>query len=198
MGVILSAAGALQWLTDALAAADGIPALLAQAADWSPGVEGLTFAPYLSGERTPYADSDVRGAFVGLGLRHDRGALARAVLEGVGYALRDGLDLIAATGRTPKIARVTGGGARSDLWLRILAAILELPLQRTSSEAGAAFGAALLGGVCGGLFADARSAAGSAVETADIIEPEPEWVRRYAAHRDRFRALYPALTGLPA
>lgn len=197
MGVILSAAGALQWVADALQDADGIPALLAQAEGWEPGVEGLTFAPYLSGERTPYADSDVRGAFVGLGLRHDRGALVRAVLEGVGYALRDGLDLIAATGRTPQIARATGGGARSDLWLRILAAILELPLQRTSSEAGAAFGAALLGGVSGGLFADARSAARSAVQAADIIEPDPEWVRLYAGHRERFRALYPALTELP-
>jgi xylulokinase len=110
MAVILSAA-------DVLDDAD-IPALLAQAAAWSPGVEGLRFAPYLSGERTPYADSDVRGGFVGLGLRHDRGALVRAVLEGVGYALRDGLDLIAAGGRAPTGARVSGGGARSQLWPR--------------------------------------------------------------------------------
>ena len=99
MGVILSAAGALGWLAETLQDSDDIPGLLAAAAKWAPGVEGLAFAPYLSGERTPYADSDVRGAFVGLGLRHDRGALVRAVLEGVGYALRDGLDLIAAAGR---------------------------------------------------------------------------------------------------
>ena len=110
-------------------------------------MEGLTFAPYLSGERTPHADSDVRGAFVGLGLRHNRGALVRAVLEGVGYALRDGLDLIAAERPRARLRPGLGGGARSDLWLRILASILDLPLQRTSSEAGAAMGAALLGGV---------------------------------------------------
>ncbi len=128
MGVILSAAGALSWLADTLGASDDIAGLLEQAAAWPPGVEGLTFAPYLSGERTPYPDSDLRGGFVGLGLRHDRGALARAVLEGVAYALRDGLDLIAATGRRPEVARVSGGGARSELWLKILASVLELPL----------------------------------------------------------------------
>ncbi|HWE11773.1 MAG TPA: xylulokinase [Solirubrobacteraceae bacterium] len=198
MGVILSAAGALSWLADALQAEDEISRLLDEAADWAPGTEGLTFAPYLSGERTPYADSDVRGAFVGLGLRHNRGALVRAVLEGVGYALRDGLDLIAESGRSPAIARVSGGGARSDLWLRILAAILDLPLQRTSSEAGAAMGAALLGGVCGNLFEDAAGAARTAVEPGDVIEPDPEWVRLYDEHRARYRALYPALRELPA
>jgi xylulokinase len=198
MGVILSAAGALSWLADTLHAQNDIPRLLDEAAEWEPGTEGLTFAPYLSGERTPHADSDVRGGFVGLGLRHNRGALVRAVLEGVGYALRDGLDLITETGRAPAIARVTGGGARSDLWLRILASILELPLQRTSSEAGAAMGAALLGGVCGGLFPDAAGAARTAVAAADTIEPDPEWVRRYAEHRERYRALYPALKELPA
>ncbi len=198
MGVILSAAGALGWLADTLEAADDIPRLLAEAAEWEPGTEGLTFAPYLSGERTPHADTDVRGAFVGLGLRHNRGALVRAVLEGVGYALRDGLDLIAESGRSPTTARVTGGGARSDLWLRILASILNLPLQRTSSEAGAAMGAALLGGVCGGVFQDAASAARAAVAPAEVIDPDPEWVRHYDEHRARYRALYPALRGLPA
>ncbi len=197
MGVILSAAGALSWLADTLHAADDIPRLLQEAAEWEPGTEGLTFAPYLSGERTPHADTDVRGAFVGLGLRHNRGALVRAVLEGVGYALRDGLDLIAESGRAPSVARVTGGGARSDLWLRILASILNLPLQRTSSEAGAAMGAALLGGVCGGLFDDPASAARTAVTPADVVEPDPAWVRRYDAHRARYRALYPAVKGLP-
>jgi xylulokinase len=198
MGVILSAAGALSWLADAVGASDDITGLLEQAAGWEPGVEGLRFAPYLAGERTPHADADVRGAFTGLGLRHDRGALARAVLEGVGFALRDALDLVAESGRRPDLARVTGGGARSDLWLKILAAILDLPLQRTASEAGAAFGAALLGGVAGGVFDDARTAAHTAVRPADVIEPDPEWVERYAALRPGFEALYPALTELPA
>jgi xylulokinase len=198
MAVILSAAGALSWLAGALQSEDELPRLLDEAGDWEPGVEGLTFAPYLSGERTPHPDSDVRGAFVGLGLRHNRGALVRAVLEGVGYALRDGLDLIAESGHAPDCARVSGGGARSGLWLRILASILDLPLQRTSSEAGAAMGAALLGGVCGGLFDDAASAARAAVHPGDVIEPDREWVRRYDEHRRRYRALYPVLRELPA
>ncbi|MFZ0090605.1 MAG: xylulokinase [Solirubrobacteraceae bacterium] len=198
MGVILSAAGALSWLADTLGARDEIPALLAEAEAWAPGVEGLRFAPYLSGERTPHADSDVRGAFVGLGLRHNRGALTRAVLEGVGYALRDGLDLIAAAGGAPPVARVSGGGARSDLWLRILASILDLPLERTASDAGAAYGAALLGGVCGGVFPDARTAAATGVRTIARIDPDPGWVEVYAAGRPRFQALYPALATLPA
>jgi xylulokinase len=198
MGVILSAAGALSWLADTLDAADDIGGLLEQAAAWPPGVEGLTFAPYLSGERTPYPDSDLRGGFLGLGLRHDRGALTRAVLEGVAYALRDALDLIAATGRRPETARVSGGGARSELWLKILASVLELPLERTESKAGAAYGAALLGGVGAGVFADARSAARSGVRATGLIEPDPAWVEEYAARRPRYQALYPALSGLPA
>ena len=140
----------------------------------------------------------MRGAFVGLGLRHDRGALARAVLEGVAYALRDALDLIAATGRRPESARVSGGGARSELWLTILASILELPLERTESEAGAAYGAALLGGVAAGVFEDARVAAQAGVRTTGQIDPDPAWVEAYAAGRPRYQALYPALSGLPA
>jgi xylulokinase len=198
MGVILSAAGALSWLAGTLGASDDIAGLLEQAGAWPPGVEGLTFAPYLSGERTPYPDSDVRGGFVGLGLRHDRGAMARAVLEGVAYALRDALDLIAATGRRPEIARVSGGGARSELWLKILASVLELPLERTESEAGAAYGAALLGGVAAGVFDDARVAAQAGVKTTAHVDPDPAWVEAYAAGRPRYEALYPALSGLPA
>ncbi len=197
MAVILSAAGALGWLREAIASEAGIPELLAEAARWEPGAEGLVFAPYLSGERTPHADGDVRGAFAGLGLRHDRGALVRAVLEGVGYGLRDGLDLISAAGGRPAKARVSGGGARSQLWLKILASILELPLERVEAEAGAAYGAALLGGTAGGVFADARAAAQSAVKVIDEVEPDPEWVERYAGQRERFQALYPLLAGLP-
>jgi xylulokinase len=101
MGVMLSAAGSLRWLRDAIGDGVGYDELLAQAGGWEPGVEGLLFAPYLAGERTPHADPDARGAFVGLGLRHDRGALARAVLEGVAFGLRDSLDLVTQLGGRP-------------------------------------------------------------------------------------------------
>jgi xylulokinase len=198
MAVILSAAGSLSWLATTIGADAEIATLLDEAERWEPGTEGLAFAPYLAGERTPHADADVRGGFVGLGLRHDRGALVRAVLEGVAHALADGLDLIAATGPRPPSARISGGGARSELWCRIVASVLDLPLQRTASTAGAAFGAALLGGVAAGVFESPRAATQATVAVTAEIEPDPAWVERYAAQRERFEALYPALAGLPA
>ncbi len=194
MGVILAAAGALAWLDSAVGHGDGIPALLQEAAAWPPGCEGLLFAPYLSGERTPHPDSEVRGGFVGLGLRHDRGAMVRAVLEGVAHALRDGLDLIHNTGARPASARVSGGGARSELWCEILAAVLDLPLEHTASaSAGAAYGAALLGGVAGGVFSDAAAAAKATVRVTGEVAPDPALVETYAEQRERYAALYPAL-----
>ena len=158
MGVMLSAAGSLQWLHDTLAGDVPFDALVAEAEAWAPGAEGLLFLPYLAGERTPHADPDARGAFVGLELRHDRGALVRAVLEGVAFGLRDSLDLLRALGVEAATARVSGGGARSRLWLRIVASVLGVPLELTESEEGSAFGAALLGGVAGGVFADVDAA----------------------------------------
>ncbi|MFL5217267.1 MAG: xylulokinase, partial [Microvirga sp.] len=119
LGVTLSAGGSLRWLRDAAAPGAGFGELVEEAARWEPGAEGLTFLPYLAGERTPHADPGARGSFTGLTLRHDRGALARAVLEGVAYGLRDSLDLIRELGVTPERGRVSGGGARSELWLRI-------------------------------------------------------------------------------
>jgi xylulokinase len=198
MAVILSAAGALSWLQTTVGGDVAVETLLAEAERWEPGAEGLTFAPYLSGERTPHADATVRGAFVGLGLRHDRGALVRAVLEGVAQALADGLDLIGETGPRPRFARISGGGARSELWCRIVASMLGLPLQRTSSMAGGAFGAALLGGVAAGVFESVQAAADATVAVTGEIEPDSAWVERYAGQRARYRALYPALSALPA
>jgi xylulokinase len=195
MGVMLSAAGSLAWLRDLVGAP--YAALDEEAERWAPGVEGLLFAPYLQGERTPHADADVRGAFTGLSLRHDRGALVRAVLEGVAYGLRDSLELLRALGARPAFGRVSGGGARSDLWLRIVASVLELPLERTESEAGAAFGAALLAGVRDGVFADAGEAVARCVRVQGRVEPEHEWVAVYGERYHRFEELYPRLTSRP-
>jgi xylulokinase len=195
MGVMLSAAGSLQWLRSAL----GGPSyddLLREAAEWPPGTEGLLFQPYLAGERTPHADPDARGAFVGLSLRHDRGALARAVLEGVAYGLRDSLELLRSVGVEARVGRASGGGARSELWLRIVASALALPLERTVAEEGAAYGAALLAGVKHGVFADAGEAVAACVRVRDRIEPDPEWQRSYEAGYERFKLLYPTLRPL--
>jgi xylulokinase len=191
MGVMLSAAGSLSWFRHLVGA--GYEELDAEAARWEPGAEGLLFAPYLQGERTPHADPDVRGAFTGLSLRHDRGALARAVLEGVAYGLRDSLELLRALGVEPTVGRVSGGGARSDIWGRIAASVLDLPLERMESEAGAAFGAAVLAGVREGVFADAGEAVARCVRVRDRIDPEPRWVPAYEEGYQRFRELYPRL-----
>ncbi len=196
MGVMLSAAGSLRWLRDAVAPGAGYGALVAEAERWAPGSEGLTFLPYLAGERTPHADPDARGALTGLSLRHDRGALVRAVLEGVAFGLRDGLDLVSEnTSPRPSLGRVSGGGARSRLWLQILASVLELPLQRTAVDEGASFGAALLGGVAAGAFADVHEAVATCVQPGEIVEPVAAWVEPYRDARQRFVALYPALRG---
>ncbi|MGH2950095.1 MAG: FGGY-family carbohydrate kinase, partial [Solirubrobacteraceae bacterium] len=195
MGVMLSAAGSLRWLRDVTGRA-AFTDLIAEADAWEPGVEGLTFLPYLAGERTPHADPDARGSFTGLSLRHDRGALVRAVLEGVACGLRDSLDLVAALGAAPDRGRVSGGGARSELWLRIVASVLELPLERLAVEEGAAYGAALLGGVAGGVFADVEEAVAACVRVREVVEPVAEWVEPYRALVTRYRALYPANGGI--
>jgi len=194
MGVMLSAAGSFAWLRSVLGATAG--ELDAEAAAWEPGVEGLLFAPYLAGERTPYADPDVRGAFTGLSLRHDRGALARAAMEGVAFGLRDSLELLRALGAAPEVGRVSGGGSRSDLWLEIVASVLGIPLERTVSEAGAAYGAALLAGVREGVFADTAEAVARCVRVRGRVEPNPSWQRVYEEAYARYRALYPALRTL--
>src|SRR5262249_13453029 len=127
------------------------------------------------------------------GLRHDRGALCRAVLEGVAFGLRDSLELLRALGVEPAVGRVSGGGARGRLWLRIVASVLGVPLELTASEEGSAFGAALLGGVAGGVFPDVEAAVASCVAPRESVEPEPAWAAAYEDGYVRYRSLYPAL-----
>jgi xylulokinase len=196
MGVMLSAAGSLRWLRDATDPSLPFDTLVDEAAKWAPGVEGLAFAPYLAGERTPHPDADARGAFVGLSLRHDRGALARAVLEGVSFGLRDSLDLITQTGARPTTGRLSGGGSRSALWRQILAATLDLPLERTAVSEGAAYGAALLGAIAAGHFPDAATAIATCVHVTDRTDPDPSLTETYTALHQRHRQLYPTLRPL--
>ena len=195
MGVMLSAAGSLEWLRSVV----GSPAyneLLDEAEAAPPGADGVLFQPYLAGERTPHADPDARAAFTGLALRHDRGALARSVLEGVAYGLRDSLELLRELGVEAELGRVSGGGSRSELWVRIAASVLGVPLERTGVDEGAAYGAALLGGVKGGLFADAEQAVAACVRVRGRVEPDPAWQAVYEEGYDRYRELYPTLRRL--
>jgi xylulokinase len=193
MGVMLSAAGSLRWLRDAIGRDVPFHTLLAEAERWSPDSEGLTFLPYLAGERTPHADPDATGAFCGLTIRHDRGALVRSVLEGVAYGLRDSLQLMRELGVDADVARISGGGVRGGLWLRIIASVLRIPLEITAVEEGAAYGAALLGGVAGGVFRDVSEAIEACVSVRSTIDPVSSWMTAYEDGYEQFRALYPAL-----
>ena len=196
MGVMLSAAGSLEWLRGVVAPGVDFDTLTAEATQWGPGAEGLTFLPYLAGERTPHADPDARGSFTGLSVRHDRGALVRAVLEGVCCGLRDCLELMRDSGAVISRGIVSGGGANSDLWVQIAASVLGIPLSRTANHDGAAFGAALLGGVSAGVWSRPAEAAASAVELTTTTDPDPADAARYAELHHTFTALYPAIASV--
>jgi xylulokinase len=197
MGVMLSAAGSLRWYRDVVAPEIDFDALVAEASAVEPGSEGLTFLPYLSGERTPHADPHARGAFVGLTLKHGRGHLTRAVLEGVAFGLRDNLALMREVGLGDVgEVRISGGGVQSDLWRQILADVLGVELVAVGTVEGAAFGAALLAGVGAGVWATVEQACGEAVELGERTRPDRD---RSAAYEDlyrRFREHYPALRPL--
>lgn len=193
MGVMLSAAGSLRWFRDTLAPGLGFDELVAGAAEIPPGSEGLLFLPYLSGERTPHPDPHARGAFVGLTTSHDLRHLTRAVLEGVAFGLRDGLDLMVGAGiPKPDSIRSSGGGTKSPLWRQILADVLEVELETTRSEEGAAYGAAVLASVGAGLFSSAEAAVDVMVEVRPGVAPTDDAVVYREIHR-RYQDLYPAL-----
>ncbi|WP_420457465.1 xylulokinase [Rubrivirga sp.] len=191
MGVMLSAAGSLRWYRDTFAPDTGYDALLAEAAGVAPGSEGLTFLPYLAGERTPHANPLAQGAFVGLTLRHGRGHATRAVLEGVAFGLRDNLELLRQSGvEAPDTVRVAGGGAVSPLWRQILADTLSVALAPVQTPEAAAFGAALLAGVGAGVWPDVATATDATVTVGETTEPGASDL---GAAYDRFRDLYARL-----
>ena len=202
MGVMLSAGGSLRWYRDCLCAAeqaeaaaaniDAYERILAPASAAPAGCEGLLFLPYLTGERTPHADPDARGAFVGLTLRHTKAHLTRAVLEGVAFGLRDSLELMRGLGTRIESLRVSGGGARSALWRQILADVFDHALETPSPNQGAAFGAALLAGVGARVFESVEAACRRAVRATPAATPGRD-AATYARVYERFCALYPAL-----
>ncbi len=196
MSVMLSAAGSLRWLRDTLAPGEAYDSLVETAATVPPGSDGLVFLPYLSGERSPHKDPFARGAFVGLTLAHERRHLVRAVLEGVAFGLRDGLELMIAAGMPPaEQVRASGGGLASPLWRQILADVLGAEIATVGTTEGAAYGAALLASQAAGWFASIDDALGRLVHASPVASPGPE-AARYAATYDAFRELYPALRPL--
>jgi xylulokinase len=197
MGVMLSAAGSLRWYRDVVAPEIGYDDLLEEASRVEPGCEGLTFLPYLSGERTPHADPWARGAFIGLTLKHGRSHLTRAVLEGVAFGLRDNVGLMEEVGLGEvSEVRVSGGGARNALWRQILADVLGVDLVTVQTTEGAAFGAALLAGVGAGVWPSVARACAQSVELGETMQPGPEAKDVYEPVYERFRAHYPAIKQL--
>jgi xylulokinase len=194
MGVMLSAAGSLQWYRDALAPDISFDDLLKEAESVPAGSEGLQFLPYLSGERTPHPDPLARGAFIGLTLRHNRAHMTRAVLEGVAFGLKDSFTLIqnAGLGAISQV-RASGGGTKGALWRQILASALEAELVTVNTSEGAAYGAALLAGVGAGAWADIASACKACVKVTGSTQPELAHVDAYRKAYSLFQELYPAL-----
>lgn len=196
MGVMLSAAGSFQWYRDTLARDVPFDHLVSEAESVPVGSEGLTFLPYLSGERTPHADPEARGAFVGLTLAHGRGHMTRAVLEGVGFGLLDNQRLLTECGISPPVSlRASGGALKSPTWSQMLADILGTPLEPVQTTEGAAFGAAILAGVGSGIWNNIDEATETAVKTAPPILPDANKKALYEEAYGRFRSLYPAIKG---
>ena len=204
MGVMLSAAGSLQWYHDTLAANTSFDELLALAVDIPPGSEGLLFLPYLTGERTPHPDPLARAAFVGLTVRHSQAHMTRAVLEGVAFGLRDSMELIKqASGEmisTPGVTksrieqvRVSGGGSRSALWRQILADVMDTELVTVNTTEGAAFGAALLAGVGAGEWATVNESCLAVIRISQSTRPNQRVSEVYEQAYPLYRELYHAL-----
>ena len=197
MGVVLSAGGAFAWYRDQLARElAGDPEadhkLDDEAASVSRGAEGVSFLPYLQGERTPHRNATARGALLGLSLAHTRAHVTRAVIEGVCFALRDSLEILRSLGFTLNEVLFTGGGARSPLVRRMLAEVFGIPVATVNREEGPAYGAALLAGVGVGAFPDLRAAAATTLRRKPAEAPSAEAHGEYDAPYQRFRESYRA------
>jgi xylulokinase len=196
MGVTQSAGLSLQWLRGTFFAGQPYDELTAAAEQIPAGSEGLEWAPYLLGERTPHLDPEVRAAFACISPAHTAAHFVRATLEGVAYSLQDTFTLFAELGIVVNAIRLGGGGARGTLWRKIQAGVYAQAVEVLTAEEGGAFGAALMAGVGTGHWADLDAACGEAIEVAQRIEPEAAVVDVYKAGYARWRKLYPALKSL--
>lgn len=203
MGVTQTAGLSLRWVRDQLGAAapatapqtsqDAYALLVEEAAQAVPGCEGLLFLPYLMGERAPHLDSNARGGWIGLTVRHTRADLIRAVLEGVTMSLRDCLELLRSIGVPIAAVRASGGGARSALWRQIQADVFGLPVATLEIGEGPAYGASLLAAVGAGIYPDVPTACAATLHEGTRLQPDPHRQAGYERIYAVFRSLYPAL-----
>jgi xylulokinase len=197
MGVTLSAAGSLQWLVENLCpelasrrGQDAYQTVGSEAAAAPVGSEGLLFLPYLAGERTPHADPNARACFIGLTNKHQRGHLARSVMEGVAMSLRESLEIIKAMGVPIREMRLSGGGAKSQLWRQIFADCMDQPACTINAEQGPAFGVALLAMVGIGRFKNIEEACKATIEVVKKTQPKKASARQYHQLFPIYQSLY--------
>ncbi|MDZ4831029.1 MAG: xylulokinase [Phycisphaerae bacterium] len=197
MGVMLSAGGSLRWYRDTIArieAADAYDRLATEASTIVPGADGLTFLPYLTGERCPHSNPNARGAFVGLSTAHSRAHLTRAVFEGITFGLRDNLDLARSLGVTASTVELSGGGGRSAFWRQLCADVFQTPVAAARGDEGGGFGVALLAGVGAGVWKSVDAAVDAAATSPSDVTL-PQCAKAYDLPYARFRALYADLSG---
>jgi xylulokinase len=198
MGVTQAAGLSLRWFRDTFGVAGGATgnpydSLSLEASAISAGADGVLWAPYLMGERTPHLDSEVRGALIGLAASHGRGHIIRAILEGVAFSLKDSLTIFAEIGVPVNDIRLGGGGALSPLWRQIQADVYAMPVSQLAAEQGAAHGAAVLAGVGAGLWASVDDACAQFVKIALVVEPNRQASAELQRQYQLYRAIYPAL-----
>lgn len=208
MGVILMAGGALRWYKDTFgskhverAASHGADVydLIAQEAEAVPaGSNGLQFLPYLIGERTPHQSASARASFIGATIRHSEKHFARAVFEGITFAMRDSLEIIKTLGISVEQVRLTGGGARSRFWRQLQADIYGREVAMVSTTEGPALGAALMAGVGTGWSSDLVDAVEQIVKVEEVVEPEKKNIEIYNASYEIFKESYRSLEGVYA
>ena len=200
MGVMLSAGGSLKWYKDNLCKeeialakkekVDPYDIILKDLDKIRPGSENLIFLPYLSGERTPYADPYARGVFMGLGLHHTKKHMTRAVLEGVSFGLRDTIEIMRSLKIPIKQIRVTGGGARSKFWLQLLADIFGQEVVTVNMTEGGALGVALLAGVGAGIYPNLKKVCKKMITTGKGVKPDFKRVKIYNEYYKLYRKTY--------
>jgi xylulokinase len=191
MGCMLSAASCNKWwMEEILQTKDFVKE---QQSLGELGENQVYFLPYLMGERSPHNDPFAKGAFVGMSLDTGRGDMLQAVFEGVAYALRDSLEVARSLGVAPERTTICGGGAKSPLWRKIVANVMNLKVDTVEVEEGPAYGGAMLAAVACGTFATVEEAAAKIVRRHDTTEPEPELVEKYEKGYQKFKTLYPAL-----
>ena len=193
MACMLSAASCNKWLMEDIFQTQDYAGEQEKITDEKLGRNHVFFLPYLMGERSPINDTNARGTFTGMTMDTTRADLTQAVLEGVAFAIRDSLEIARSQGIEVTTSKICGGGARSALWKRMFANILNVKLEILESEQGPGMGGAMLAMVADGTYGSVKEVCDALVKVVDCVEPEPELVALYEERYQQFRLIYPAL-----